>query len=100
MPRRNTELCAGEYYHFYNRGHNRERIFYEHDNYLFFLGRHREYLVPVLDVVAYCLMPTCYHSLDRVKEKCDLDRRTQHDSQRACEGSAILRSVPDGKAND
>jgi putative transposase len=72
MPRRKTELCAGEHYHFYNRGHNRERIFYEHDNYLFFLRRLREYLVPVLDVVAYCLMPTHYHLLVGVKQSPDV----------------------------
>ena len=48
MPRRGAELQAGEYYHIYNRGNNREPIFLERDNYLFFLQRMRQYLVPVL----------------------------------------------------
>ena len=63
MVRHRAELSAGEYYHFYNRGNNRQRVFYERDNYLFFLRRLRQYLLPVLDVVAYCLMPTHYHLL-------------------------------------
>lgn len=67
MPRRDVELCPGEYYHLYNRGNNRNRIFYQRANYLFFLQRLQEYLVPVVDVVAYCLMPTHYHLLVQVK---------------------------------
>jgi len=63
MPRRTVELYAGEHYHLYNRGNNRGRIFFERENYLFFLRRLRKYLVPILDVVAYCLMPTHYHLL-------------------------------------
>jgi len=68
MPRRETPLCAGEHYHFYNRGNNRERIFYERENYLFFLRRIRKHLLPVLDVVAYCLMPTHYHLLVKINQ--------------------------------
>lgn len=67
MPRRDIDLCAGEYYHLYNRGNNRERVFYERENYVFFLRKVWDYLVPVLDVVAYCLMPTHYHLLVLVK---------------------------------
>jgi REP element-mobilizing transposase RayT len=67
MPRRDLELCPGEYYHLYNRGNNRNHIFYERANYLFFLRRLREYLVPVVDVVTYCLMPNHYHLLVQVK---------------------------------
>jgi len=76
MPQRNVELCAGEYYHLYNRGNNRECIFYERENYGFFLRRLRKYLVPILDVVAYCLMPTHYHLLILLEEV-DLSHRMQ-----------------------
>jgi len=68
MPRREIAFQSGEYYHLYNRGVNRERIFFEPENYLFFLRRLREHLVPVLEVVAYCLMPTHYHLLVQVKQ--------------------------------
>ena len=76
MPQRNVELCAGEYYHLYNRGNNRGRIFYERENYVFFLRRLRKYLIPVLDIVAYCLMSTHYHLLVLLKEA-DLSHRMQ-----------------------
>jgi REP element-mobilizing transposase RayT len=68
MPQRTVKLSPGEYYHLYNRGHNRERIFFERENYLFFLRRLRKYLLPILDVVAYCLMPTHYHLLAHIKK--------------------------------
>ena len=68
MPRRATALVAGEYYHLYNRGNNRQALFFERENYLFFLRRVRELLVGGseaadvwTEVVAYCLMPNHYH---------------------------------------
>ena len=67
MPRRDIQLCSGEFYHLYNRGNNREPIFFERENYLFFLRQLRQYLLPVLDVTAYCLMPTHYHLLVQIK---------------------------------
>ena len=80
MPRRTVPLVVGEYYHVYNRGNNRQPIFFERENYLFFLRRLRERLLVVQDpavepdsgspevrqvctLVAYCLMPNHYHLL-------------------------------------
>ena len=71
MPRRKVYFCPGDCYHFYNQGNNRERVFYERENYLFFLQRLGVYLIPVLDIVAYCLMPTHYHLLVKVKKTSD-----------------------------
>ncbi len=67
MPRRETAFIAGYYYHIYNRGNNREGVFFEVDNYVYFLRGIKKYLRPVADVMAYCLMPTHYHLLIRVK---------------------------------
>jgi len=64
MPRRNVPLVAGEYYHLYNRGHNREPIFLERANYDFFLRRLRQYVAPEhAQVIADVLMPNHYHLL-------------------------------------
>lgn len=68
MPRRTIQFSPGEYYHLYNRGNNRGRVFFERENYLFFLRLMHKHLLPVMDVIAYCLMPTHYHLLVRVKE--------------------------------
>ena len=66
MPRRTTPFVSDIYYHFYNRGNNRQAVFFEPDNYLYFLSRLKKYLVPVVKIIAYCLMPTHYHILVRV----------------------------------
>lgn len=69
MPRRQTPFLPNQYYHLYNRGNNRQAVFFEDENYLFFLRRLRQYLLPVVSVIAYCLMPTHYHLLVRVREE-------------------------------
>ncbi|WP_145035126.1 transposase [Caulifigura coniformis] len=95
MPRRRTIIAPGEYYHLYNRGVNREPVFFGRDNYLFFLKRLRRFLFdeqqvadpsvcgsvtrPV-EVVAYCLMPNHYHLLVHLNGD-DLSDRMQSLSQ-------------------
>lgn len=51
----------GQIYHIYNQGNNRQRIFFERENYLFFLRKMREYLLPHCRILAYCLMPNHFH---------------------------------------
>jgi putative transposase len=56
------------FYHIYNRGNNRETLFYNNENYKFFLRRYNEYLSPFVETYAFCLMPNHFHFLIRVKE--------------------------------
>ncbi|MEA5451934.1 transposase [Leptolyngbya sp. CCNP1308] len=68
MPRRDLPFQPGHYYHLYNRGNDRNLIFFERENYLHFLRLIRLYLIEqALDVVAYCLMPNHYHLLVQCK---------------------------------
>jgi len=62
MPRRTTPLVPDCYYHIYNRGHNGIDIFYEPENYAFFLRQFSRYVCGEhADVIAYALMPNHYH---------------------------------------
>ena len=63
MPRRTIPFMPNQYYHFYNRGNNRQPVFFERDNYLYFLRGIKKYLGEAVDILAYCLMPTHYHIL-------------------------------------
>lgn len=67
MPRRHTPFLSGLYYHIYNRGNNRQSIFFQPENYLYFLRNVKRYIVPLAKVVVYCLMPTHYHLLLRIQ---------------------------------
>ena len=73
MPRRTIPFVPGVYYHIYNRGNNRQKIFFQSDNYRYFLYNMKKYLAPVASITAYCLMPTHYHILARVQTSEVLD---------------------------
>ena len=51
-------LEQGNIYHIYNQGNNRQLIFFKDKNYLFFLKKIRKELIPFMDFLAYCLMPS------------------------------------------
>ncbi len=48
-------------YHIYNRGNNSQTIFFNHDNYLFFLQKIKSHITPFADILAWCLMPNHFH---------------------------------------
>jgi putative transposase len=54
-------LEEGRLYHIYNQGNNRQKVFMNRDNYLFFLKKVRNHIVPHADVLAWCLMPNHFH---------------------------------------
>jgi len=76
MPRRETPFLPDQYYHFYNRGNNRQAVFFERDNYIYFLKGIKRYLGGKVEIIAYCLMPTHYHILVRVIEQQTSDKQT------------------------
>ncbi len=68
----NLPLEADKFYHVYNRGLNSENLFKEDRNYAYFLNKYAEYLYPVVDTYAYCLLKNHFHILLRVKSQKNL----------------------------
>ena len=59
-------FVQGQYYHIYNRGCNKEQIFFNEENYRYLLRKIKEtYEKAGVDMIAYCLMPNHYHLLVR-----------------------------------
>jgi putative transposase len=67
MPRRLVPINPGEHYHLYHRGVNRDIVFFADASYLYDLYTVQRYLLPVVDLVAYCLLPNHYQLLIFVK---------------------------------
>lgn len=53
----------GEVYHVYNRGNEKQRIFFNRNNYLYFLKKIRAEWLPLCDILNFCLMPNHFHFL-------------------------------------
>ncbi len=64
-----TPLYPGQVYHVYNRGINRENIFFEDKNYYYFLELYARHIAPVADTFAYSLLKNHFHFMVRIKEE-------------------------------
>jgi putative transposase len=72
-------------YHIYNQGNNRQKIFFDRENYLFFLRKIRKHILPFTDILAWCLMPNHFHLMVYVNHT-EIDERmvinnSAHDSK-------------------
>ncbi|HRQ29793.1 MAG TPA: hypothetical protein PLU49_06935 [Saprospiraceae bacterium] len=54
-------LLPGRYYHIFNRGINRQGIFYDEDNYKYFLHKYAEKMTGYFDTYGYCLLENHFH---------------------------------------
>jgi putative transposase len=59
----------GGIYHVYNRGNQKQTIFFSEKNYLFFLAKIRQEWLPYCDILCYCLMPNHFHFIIIPNEK-------------------------------
>lgn len=59
-------------YHIYNRGINGENIFKEERNYKYFLQKYAQYIEPIADTFAYCLLKNHFHLAIRTKSEAEI----------------------------
>lgn len=64
----NPDLIPGNFYHIYNRGNNGQDIFFENENYTFFLNRYDRYISPFCETIAWVLLRNHFHFLIYVKD--------------------------------
>ena len=77
---------ANNAYHIYNRGNEKQTIFFAEKNYLFFLQKVKYEWLRYADVLAYCIMPNHFHfiivpSLDgcqNIEDNTDIVRMTRN----------------------
>ncbi len=70
MGRKIPNYKKKNFYHLYNRGANKSKIFFEAEYYTFLLKKVRKYSQEFdISVIAYCLMPNHYHFLVRLNGK-------------------------------
>jgi REP element-mobilizing transposase RayT len=60
-------LREGYYYHIYNRGAGRNKMFFDEADYRVFLEKYEHYLKPAIDTFAWCLIENHFHILIRLK---------------------------------
>lgn len=58
---RKMKLEPETIYHIYNQGNNRQKIFFEREDYITFLKLYRTLVFPYCETLAYCLMPNHFH---------------------------------------
>ncbi|WP_052323734.1 hypothetical protein [Flavihumibacter sp. ZG627] len=56
-------------YHLYNRGNQKQVLFYNDYNYTFFLGKIEKHLLPCVDILSWTLMPNHYHLMIHTNER-------------------------------
>ncbi len=64
-----SAISLDTYYHIHNRGVNRENIFFEERNYVYFLDLYAKHIEPVAETFAYCLMRNHFHVFVKTKSE-------------------------------
>ncbi|MGD1045285.1 MAG: transposase [Bacteroidota bacterium] len=79
MPYRKESFDLNEFYYIFNRGNNKDPIFFEPENYAFFLRMFLKYFpLAIAEIHAFCLMPNHYHFLVRFIEEIDISTRMKY----------------------
>lgn len=90
--KKNVELLEPDrIYHIYNRGINGENIFKEERNYRYFLEKYAQYIEPIADTFAYCLLKNHFHIAIRTKSEAEIIDFYVEKKTKIIEGNAANR---------
>ncbi|WP_294282923.1 hypothetical protein [uncultured Chryseobacterium sp.] len=74
-------LEAECFYHVFNRGINGQKLFFNEQNYHYFLSLMRRKIAPIASVYAYCLLRNHFHFLIRIKPEQEIRQAFPEKSQ-------------------
>lgn len=92
MPCKNdkTPLESGCYYHVYNRGINRERLFLSREHFDLFLARYYELMNYLVETYCYCLISNHFHFVFRIKDSNGFDKLVSKNLNKLFSQHALL----------
>ena len=67
MHKNVPRIESNTFYHVYNRGNNKQNIFFENENYYYFLRLWKKHITPIAETYAYCLLTNHFHFLVKIK---------------------------------
>jgi len=62
------KLTPGNTYHIFNKAIGSDKLFISPTDYYYFLQKLERYILPIADIISYCLMPNHFHLLVDIKE--------------------------------
>ena len=67
-----VKLIPGNDYHIFNKAIGTDKLFFSEKDYFFFLEKLNRFILPVADILSYCLIPNHFHLLVKIKDFDDL----------------------------
>ncbi len=62
-------LLPDTVFHIYNHANGSENLFRNDENYRYFLRKYADYIYPLADTYAYCLLPNHFHLMVRIRSE-------------------------------
>lgn len=67
-----ANLEPGCFYHIYNQGNARVKVFFKDENYNYFLKKADTYLFDFVEIYSYCILSNHFHMLIRIREESEI----------------------------
>jgi putative transposase len=80
------------HYHLYNHAVGKENLFSTDSDYAHYLEGLKKYILPVADVLSYCLMPNHFHLVLRMKSETEIKLHLQSLSRRPIDFDELMKT--------